>query len=496
MKVRIGISLGPGGTPSGFGDAVDQLEQAGVDSLWLPENVYGSLVDPFTGMAFALSRTIHLKAGSGISVLPGRHPVLVAKQLASLAGLAPGRVLPVFGLRPAQQEERALFPVPAGRRAEVFDEALTLLRMLLTSENVSFEGEFFTVSGARTGPLPAKPLDIWLGGSAPAGLRRAGRLADGWLGALLTPAEAAAAVGIITEAAAEAGRTVDDDHFGLSVAVTFDGIPPSLVASVRRRRPDADPATLVAHGWDGARRLLSQYVDAGLSKFVIRPVSADGIGEFVEGFVRELTPLQSGLQRRSPDPRLGQLQGLADTEHGCVVVGVADDLDAGRQAFRVAARHGEDRTAVADVERDRHRGGLRRPQHLALLGSQLVVRGGQAGPRGGGTDQRVKRLHRLGQLALHPGLGAQPVEEGEMLLRPRHLVSERHGVRHQLRAVIPGDLADDGTEDLGEVDRRCAADLLVGPRQLDLLDRRSRVGQDPRRRPGIGRDILANRVVT
>ncbi|HEX6527380.1 MAG TPA: TIGR03854 family LLM class F420-dependent oxidoreductase [Streptosporangiaceae bacterium] len=293
MKVRIGISFGPAGTPSGFGDAVDQLEQAGVDSLWLPENVYGSLIDPFTGMAFALSRTSHLKAGSGISVLPGRHPVLVAKQLASLAGLAPGRVLPVFGLRPAQQAERALFPVPAGRRAEVFDEALTLLRMLLTSETVSFEGKFFTVSGAHIGPLPAKPLDIWLGGSAPAGLRRVGRLADGWLGSLLTPAEAGAAVGIIQQAAVEAGRAVDDDHFGLSVGVTFDDIPPALAASVRRRRPDVDPAGLVARGWDGARRLLSQYVDAGLSKFVIRPVSPDGIGAFVEGFVRELRPLQT-----------------------------------------------------------------------------------------------------------------------------------------------------------------------------------------------------------
>ena len=80
-----------------------------MDSLWLPENVYSPLVEPFTGMAFALSRTRRLKAGSGISVLPGRHPVLVAKQLASLAGLAPGRVLPVFGLQPAQPAERALF---------------------------------------------------------------------------------------------------------------------------------------------------------------------------------------------------------------------------------------------------------------------------------------------------------------------------------------------------------------------------------------------------
>ena len=89
MKVRIGVSLGPAGTPETFADAVDWLEQAGVDSLWLPENVYSPVVEPFTGMAFALSRTRRLKAGSGISVLPGRHPVLVAKQLASLARPGP-----------------------------------------------------------------------------------------------------------------------------------------------------------------------------------------------------------------------------------------------------------------------------------------------------------------------------------------------------------------------------------------------------------------------
>src|SRR5260370_16218474 len=126
MKVRIGMSLGPAGTPEAFAAAVDLLEEAGVDSLWLPENVYSPVVEPFTGMAFALSRTRRLKAGSGISVLPGRHPVLVAKQLASLAGLAPGRVLPVFGLQPAQPAERALFPVPDGHRASGSHDPLAL----------------------------------------------------------------------------------------------------------------------------------------------------------------------------------------------------------------------------------------------------------------------------------------------------------------------------------------------------------------------------------
>ncbi len=293
MKVRIGVSLGSAGTPEAFADAVDLLEQARVDSLWLPENVYSPLVEPFTGLAFALSRTRRLKAGSGISVLPGRHPVLVAKQLASLAGLAPGRVLPVFGLLPANPAERVLFGVPDGKRAAVFDESLQLLRLLLTTEKVTFDGEFFTVSDASVGALPAKPLDIWLGGSAPAGLRRVGRLADGWLGSLLTPAEAGAAVAVIQEAAAEARREVEPDHFGLSLPVALTGIPPALAASIHRRRPDADPATLVAAGWDGARRMIGQYVEAGLSKFVVRPAGPGPFGPFIDGFVRELMPLQN-----------------------------------------------------------------------------------------------------------------------------------------------------------------------------------------------------------
>ncbi len=294
MKVRIGISLGPAGEPAGFAAAVDLLEAAGIDSLWLPENVYGAAVEPFTGIAFALARTRRLKAGSGISVLPGRHPVLVAKQLASLAGLAPGRVLPVFGLQPALAAERGLFPVPRGQRAAVFDEALTLLRLLLTSSSVTFEGSFFTVRDASVGPLPGKPLDIWLGGSAPAGLRRVGRLADGWLGSLMTPAEAGEAVRVIEEAAAAAGREGEPDHFGLSVPVAFGGVPTPLAAAIARRRPGVAPESLVADGWAGARRMISGYVERGLSKFVMRPAAATvSLEEFVAGFAAELMPLQT-----------------------------------------------------------------------------------------------------------------------------------------------------------------------------------------------------------
>jgi probable F420-dependent oxidoreductase len=296
VKVRIGIAPGGYGDAGRFAAVVDRLEEIGVDSLWLQEMVFGPLVEPFIGMAHALSRTEHLKVGTGVAVLPGRHPVLVAKMLASLAGLSPGRVLPAFGLQPARPDERALFAVP-GRRGAVFDESLELLRLLLRQENVSFTGQYFTVEGGGVGPLPPKPVDIWTGGSAPGALRRAGRLADGWLGSFLTPEESRAAREAIQAAAADAGREIEPDHFGISLAVATDGIPDELAAAVRQRRPDADPAGLVATGWSDARLMIEEYVKAGLTKFVVRPAAvspdANAFDEFLDHFVSELMPLQN-----------------------------------------------------------------------------------------------------------------------------------------------------------------------------------------------------------
>jgi probable F420-dependent oxidoreductase len=283
MKIRIGMSLGAVSGSGGLAAAVDELEAAGVDSLWFSEMVFGPLMEPFIGMAYALSRTARLKAGTGVAVLPGRRPVLVAKQLTSLADLAPGRVLPAFGLRPARPAEAAVFPAPPGRRAALFDESLKLLRLLLSQESVSFTGEFFSVEAASAGPLPARPLDIWLGGSAPAALRRVGRLGDGWLASFLTPAEA--------------GREIEQEHFGISVAVGRHGLPDGLVRAISERRPGVDPAELAAASWPDARRLIDAYVAAGLSKFVIRPAEPvhdlRGISQFLAEFVTAMIPLQT-----------------------------------------------------------------------------------------------------------------------------------------------------------------------------------------------------------
>lgn len=292
MKIRIGIGLGAETAPAEFTGIVDGLEAAGIDSLWLSEQVYSGAVDPFIGMAHALARTTNLKVGTSVAVLPGRQPVLVAKQLASLAALAPKRVLPAFGLRPARRSERDLFEVPDGRRADVFDESLRLLRAALRGEG-DFAGEFFKLDDVRLGPLPSAPLDIWLGGAVPAAYDRIGRYGDGWLGSFLPALDAHAARLAIESAAARAGREIEPDHYGMSILLTTGGITREAAAAARSRRPDADPADLVAASWPDLHRLLDGYVEAGLTKFVIYHRGPEPFDEFLDAFARELLPRQT-----------------------------------------------------------------------------------------------------------------------------------------------------------------------------------------------------------
>jgi probable F420-dependent oxidoreductase len=293
VKVRFGVGLGADTAPSQLAAIVDHLEANGVDSLWFSELVYSPAVDPMVGMAYALARTTRLKVGTSVAVLPGRHPVLVAKQLASLAAVAPKRVLPVFGLRSAIPAERAVFVVPDGQRAAVFDESLRVLRSALEEDSASFTGHYFTVTGAAVAPRPTPPLDIWLGGSAPAAFRRIGALGDGWLGSFLTPAEAKAGREAIERAAAQAGRRIEPDHFGISLAVSDGDLPAELAAAARRRRPDLDPDELIAAGWDRLHRQLDAYLEAGLTKFVIRPAGSAPVDSVLDRVVSELVGRQN-----------------------------------------------------------------------------------------------------------------------------------------------------------------------------------------------------------
>jgi probable F420-dependent oxidoreductase len=278
MKVRIGYGLG---TRSLTNDAerftafVDSLEGHGFDSLWLSERLTGDCPDPLIGLAVAAGRTKKLKLGTSVQVLPGRNPVLVAKEWASLDRLSGGRALPAFGLGVADPREQQAFGVERGERAKLFDEALPLIRRLWTEESVDHDGERFHFQGVSVRPKPVQqPPDVWLGGIAPSELKRIGRLADGWLPSFCTPDDIERARPIVEKTAADHGRSIDPEHWGALVAYTDGDIPDVVVAALSARRPDlADPAAVLASGHDGLRTRIEEFIAVGASKFVAIPLA-------------------------------------------------------------------------------------------------------------------------------------------------------------------------------------------------------------------------------
>lgn len=133
------------------------------------------------GLAAALGQvTSALRFLPYVYVLPMRHPVHVAKQVATAEVFAPGRTILGVGsgwLR----EEFALVDLPFGRRGARTDEMLELMALLLSGRNVEYRGREFTLPPSRMRPVPTRPVPVMIGGDSDAALRRAARH-DGWLG--------------------------------------------------------------------------------------------------------------------------------------------------------------------------------------------------------------------------------------------------------------------------------------------------------------------------
>ncbi len=301
MKIRIGYGLGTrtvnhdGPT---FGAFVDDLERLGFDSLWLSERISGEAPDPLIALAFAAGRTTKLKFGMSVLVLPGRNPVLLAEELATLDRLSDGRLLPAFGLGVADPHEQQAFGVERGDRAKIFNEALPLLRRLWTEDAVDHDGDWFHYEAITVRPKPVQqPLELWLGGIAPSEIKRVGRLSDGWLPSFCTPADIAAAIPVIVETADAHDRRIDPEHFGALVAYSDGPLPDAFAQFVARRRPDlADPAELIPSGLPALRERLEAMIEVGASKFVVVPLGEpdhDGWTTELEQVAAELKPLEN-----------------------------------------------------------------------------------------------------------------------------------------------------------------------------------------------------------
>ena len=276
MKVRIGYGFGVRTqlNDDGFSTVVDTLERLRFDSLWLSERLSGDAPDPLVAMAFAAGRTTKLKFGMSVMVLPGRNPIVLAKELATLDRLSNGRLLPAFGLGVADPHEQQAFGVERNERAAWFDESLQVLRQAWTGEPFTHHGARYHYDELRVLPPPKQQhLDVWLGGIAPSELRRVGRLADGWLPSFVTPDDAGRGREAIEATLREHDRTIDDDHYGALIPYAMGEVPAPLLAGLAKRRPDlADPGELVPAGWDALLAMIDRFVAVGITKFVVLPI--------------------------------------------------------------------------------------------------------------------------------------------------------------------------------------------------------------------------------
>jgi probable F420-dependent oxidoreductase len=252
---------------------VDDLDRLGFDSLWLPEVLSGTTIDPLAGLSWAAGHNRRLKIGTTM-LLPGRNLLRLAKQLATVDALSAGRLLITFVPGLAFGPEKAAIGLEPSQRGAAIDDAIPVLRQLWSGAEVTYHGPGGHIDGVVLSPLPVQqPLEMWLGGMAPASLRRCGRLADGWLPSMCTPDEAKAGRVVVVQAASEAERAISDEHFGVSIAYSRAPLTDSALASLRARRAGGDPASKVPIGLTALRRLVESFVEVGFSKFVVRPMT-------------------------------------------------------------------------------------------------------------------------------------------------------------------------------------------------------------------------------
>ena len=283
MNVKVGVQLNLANNPFDSGDRfwsiVDACERLGFDSLWLSERVSGGVPDSLSALAAIAGRTSRLKFGSSVLVVPAYNPVLLAKALVTIDVLSGGRILPAVGIGAENPREMEALGVRKAERGRRLDEALILMKRLWTEEAVTFHGAFYRVTDFTLLPRPVGPLPnaIWAGGSSDAAHRRVGRLCDGWLPSSTSPAEIEHGIAAIRRYAADAGRSVPDDHFGVLIPISFD---PEPSGQLRARRPGVDPREYAAFGSTAAMLAMARrYVAAGATKLVLFPARPEDMAQ-------------------------------------------------------------------------------------------------------------------------------------------------------------------------------------------------------------------------
>jgi alkanesulfonate monooxygenase SsuD/methylene tetrahydromethanopterin reductase-like flavin-dependent oxidoreductase (luciferase family) len=195
--------------PRALGALLTRAEALGLDQVCVGDHVSFHGGQGFDGLVQATALAAlapRMEVHTAVYLLPLRHPVPVARQVASLAELAPGRLVFGVGLGGEDPHELAVCGVDPTTRGRRMDESLSIVRRLLAGEAVTYAGQFFQIRDARIAPAPSPPVPILVGGRSPRAARRAGLHGDGWIGVWVTPDRFTATTAEVEQTGERAGR--------------------------------------------------------------------------------------------------------------------------------------------------------------------------------------------------------------------------------------------------------------------------------------------------
>lgn len=254
-------------------------DAGGLDYVFVGDHLiwHSGILAPMPTLAHLAAVTRRVRLGPGVYLLPLRHPVITAKDVATLDVLSGGRVVMGVGAGGENPDEYRAAGLEPGSRGTRMDEALSAVISLLNGEGRAFDGQHVTMPGVTIEPRPAHRVPIWVGGRADAAADRAAAMADGWFPVWVSPERYHAVRSRVLER-----RDPSTFDFALNIftAVAETRDDAREIARHHMENTYALPferfERYVAYGDpDAIREMVRRYTDAGVNKVVFNLTGPD-----------------------------------------------------------------------------------------------------------------------------------------------------------------------------------------------------------------------------